>query len=139
MTSGDGALTRKSMHSPLFSREAVRSSEHLLTDMLAKFLKVLSDCSSSPRSVDLTMGYKCLTADIAMNYAFQRPLNTLDAEGFQSDVMKGTEAFSKMFHWSNHFPNFFGSVARVAAYLPMWVLSRFLKPFSLVNWILAVS
>ena len=139
MPSSKGALARKSMHSPLFSKEAVRRSEHLITDMLAKFLEVLSDCSSSQRSVDLTMGYKCLAADIAMNYAFQRPLNTLDAEGFQSEILKGTEAFSRMFHWPYYFPKFFGCVVRVAAYLPMWFLSRFMKLFALVNWALAVS
>ena len=139
MMTSKGALARKSMHSPLYSKEAVRRSEYLITDMIAKFLEVLSDCSSNPRSVDLTMGYKCLAADIAMNYAFQRPLNTLDAEGFQSEVMKGTEAFTRIFYWPHYFPNVFGCVDRVAARLPMWFLSRFMKPFTLVNWILAVS
>lgn len=139
MTSSKGALARKSMHSPLFSKEAIRCSEHLITDMLSKFLKVLSDSSSSPRSVDLSMGYKCIAADIAMNYAFQRPLNTLDVEGFQSEVLKGSEAFSLLFYWSNYFPNLFGCVDRVVACLPMWFLSRFMKPFTRVNWSLAVS
>ena len=139
MASSKGGLARKSMHSPLFSKEAVRRSEHLITDMLAKFFKVLSDCSLKSRSVDLTMGYKCIAADVAMNYAFQRPLNTLDAEGFQSEVLTGTEAFARMFHWPLYFPNVFECVVRVAAYLPMWFLSRFMKPFTLVNWCLAVS
>lgn len=85
------------------------------------------------------MGYKCLAADVAMNYAFQRPLNTLDAEGFQSEVLKGNDAFTLLFHWPNYFPMVFECLVRVAACLPMWFLSRFMKPFTLVAWCLAVS
>lgn len=107
--------------------------------MLAKFLGTLYDCSVNPRSVNLTMGYKCLASDIAMNYAFQRPLNTLDAEDFNSEVLKGTDAFSLIFNWPLYFPNVFKLMDRVAASLPTWFLSRFMKPLMLVKWGLAVS
>ena len=133
------ALARKTMHSPLFSKEAVRRSEHLITDMLAKFLDTLSGYVSGSRPVDLSMGLMCLTADITMNYAFQRPFNALDAKGFQSEVIMGADAFTELFQWPNYFPNTFRVISLVIACLPGWVTSRFMKPFALVSWCLKVS
>lgn len=132
------ALARKSMHSPPFSKEAVRRSEHLITDMLAKFLDLLSGYVSGARPVDLTMGVRCLTADISMNYAFQRPFNALDEDGFQSQVIMGTDASSRLFQWLAYFPRFFGGVFRVAENLPEWLIRRYMRPFALVNWCLEV-
>ena len=85
------------------------------------------------------MGYKCLASDIAMNYVFQRPLNTLDAEGFQSEILNGTDAFLQIVNWPLYFPNVFKCMDRVAASLPTWFLSRFMRPLTLVKWALAVS
>ena len=133
------ALARKAMHSPLFSKEAVRRSEHLITDMVAKFLAKLSGYASGTMPVDLTVGFCCITADVAMNYGFQRPFNVLDAEGFQSELINSAEALLPFFLWSKYFPRVFGGVSRVAARLPRWFMSRFMKPFALVNWCLDVS
>lgn len=127
------------MHSPPFSKEAVRRSEHLITDMLAKFLDLLSGYVSGARPVDLTMGVRCLTADISMNYAFQRPFNALDEDGFQSQVIMGTDASSRLFQWLAYFPGFVGGVFRVAENLPEWLIRRYMRPFALVNWCLEVS
>lgn len=85
------------------------------------------------------MGLMCLTADITMNYAFQRPFNALDAEGFQSEVIKGADAFTEVFQWPNYFPNIFRGISGVIACLPRWFTSRFMKPFALVSWCLEVS
>ena len=133
------ALARKAMHSPLFSKEAVRRSEHLITDMVAKFLAKLSGYASGTMPVDLTMGFCCITADVAMNYGFQRPFDALDAEGFKSELIHAAEALLQLFLWSVYFPRFFGGVFRVTACLPRWFMSRFIKPFTLVNWCLDVS
>lgn len=127
------------MHSPLFSKDSVRRSEHLITDMLAKFLDILSGYDSGARPVDLSMAVRCLTADVSMNYAFQRPLNALDAEDFQSPILNGVAAFQGTFQWPIYFPNFFGGVSWVTAYLPGWFIRRFVKPVALVGWCLEVS
>lgn len=132
--SNRSALDRKNMHSPLFSKEAVRRSEHLITDMLANFLKTLSGYASGASPLDLTMGFGCLAADVSMNYTFQRPLNALDAEGFQSELVKASAANSAMFQWPIHFPKLFGGFFRVTTCLPRWFVSRFMKPLALVGW-----
>lgn len=50
------------MHAPLFSKEAVRRSERFITDMLAKFLEILSHHASESRLVDLSLDFSCLIA-----------------------------------------------------------------------------
>ena len=127
------------MHSPLFSKEAVRRSEHLITDILAKFLDILPNYVLGERPVDLSMGFKCLTADIAMNYTFQRPLNALDEEGFQSHVLTGVAPFMQMAQWTVYFPTFFRGVSQVTGCLPLWVTNKFIEPYALLMWVLEVS
>lgn len=139
ITSTKNALARKKMHSPSFSKEAVRHSEHLITDMLAKFLDILTGYVPGARPVDFTRALNCVFADIAMNYAFQRPFNALDKEEFQSDLLDGVEIFTVMWQWSMHFPRVFGGVTWVIQCLPGWLTSRIIKPFALVDWCLDVS
>ncbi len=89
--------------------------------------------------MDLTLGLTCLTADVSMNYTFQRPFDTLDAEGFHSELIEALGAFSNMLQWPRYFPQFFARVSWVAGCLPGWFINRFMKPFALVGWILDVS
>ena len=133
------ALARKNMHSPLFSKESVRRSEHLITDKVAKFLKIISRYSSAAKPVDLTMAYRCLSTDVGMNYVFQRTPDALDAEDFESGVLKGADAFVGMFLWPVYFPGLFGGLMRVMTSLPEWLMNRYVKPMSPVMWCLKAS
>ena len=133
------ALARKTMQSPLFSKEAVRRSEHLITDLLAKFFQILSGYASEAKAVDLSLAFKCLAADIAMNYGFQRPFHALDAEGFDSEIVDAQHTFMLIYMWPINFPRFFGAVFKVLACLPRWFVNRFIKPLALVNLCLEVS
>ena len=139
ITSTKRALVRKNMQSPLFSKEAVRRSEYLVTDMLAKFLETLSEYASAARPVDLTLGLRCLAADVSMNFGFQRPLNALDAPGFQSEVLDAAAALLDLFMWPINFPNFAQGVFWVTERLPKWFLHRFMKRIALLSWCLEVS
>lgn len=139
ITSTKKSLVRKNMHTPLLNKEAVRRSEYLITDMLANFLKILSRCASGTRPVDLSMGFKCLAADVSMNYTFQRPFNTLDAEGFQSELIEALDGSFTTFQWSLYFPMLFRGLFWVTMRLPRWFASRFLKSLALTKSCLEVS
>ena len=134
-----GALARKTMQSPLFSKEAVRRSEHLITDLLAKFLQLMSGYASAAKPVDLTLAFRCLAADISMNYGFQRPFHTLDAEGFDSEILDAQHTFILLFMWPVNFPRFFGAVFEVLAWLPRWFVNRFTKSLALMKLCLEVG
>ena len=139
ISSGKSALVRKSMQAPLFSKEAVRSSEHLITDMVAKFLDVLSGYASRASPLDLSTGFTCLAADVSMNYGFQKPLNALYAENFESEIIKSNEMFLKYFFWTIYFRKFVEAFYWVTMYLPRWFMGRFMKPLVLVKSCLGVS
>ena len=139
MASTKAALARKSMHSPSFSKEAIRRSEHLITDIIAHFLDTLHKYVLGERPVDLTKGFNCLAADIAMNYTFQRPLNALDEEGFQSPVLNGVAIFTQMTQWTFYFPTLARGVSRVVGCLPVWVTNNLVKPYALLMWSLEVN
>ena len=49
--------------------------------------------------MDLTVGFKCLSADIPMDYAFLNPVSTLDEEGFQSEVLKAVDTSTVTMQW----------------------------------------
>ena len=133
------ALIRKNMQIPLFSKEAVRSSEHLITDMLAKFLGILSGYASREKPVDLSMGLSCLAADISMNYGFQKPVNALDAQDFESEIISAAEEFLKYFFWAVYFRRTVEAFFWVTTHLPRWFIRKFMKPLALINWCLEVS
>ena len=85
------------------------------------------------------MGFKCLTADIAMNYTFQRPLNALDEEGFQSPVLAGAAIFLQIVQWNYYFPTFAQGFLRVLGCLPVRIIKTFVKPYALLIWLMEVS
>ena len=89
--------------------------------------------------MDLSLGLRSLTSDVSMNYSFQRPFNTLDVEGFHSDVLEGVGGLTGMMQWPGYFPNFFAGVSWMIERLPGWFVSKSLKPYALVNWCLEVS
>ena len=85
------------------------------------------------------MGFKCLSADIAMNYTFQRPLHALDEESFQSPVLAGAAIFTQIVQWNYYFPTFAQGVLRVLGCLPRRVINTFVKPYALLMWLMDVS
>lgn len=127
------------MVTPLLTKEAIRRSEFLITDMLAKFLKQLSCCASGARPVDLSMGFSCLAADVSMNLAFQRPFNALDAEGFQSELVKAIEGSFTTAQWPFNYPTLFRGLYWVIIRLPKWFASRFVTSIVLAKSCLEVS
>ena len=108
-------------------------------DKVAKFLDIMSDYSSAAKPMDLRMGYRCLAADVAMNYVFQRTFDALDAEDFQPELLKGADIFLGMFRWPIYFPNVFGGLLRVTTSLPEWYISRYVKSLSSMLWCFKAS
>ena len=131
-SSNKDAVARRSMHSPFLSKEAVRRSEYMIQEMLVKFMTILSGYASDGRPVDLSYAFRSVAGDMVMNFTFQRPLNALDAEGFQSELLTGLDAWNSLFQWPTYFPRFFAGVAGGVASLPKWVIDEFVKPFALV-------
>lgn len=82
------------MFTPFFSPEAIRRVEPLIQDFVNKFMDKMHTAASSGNVVNLSQGFRCLTADVIMNYSFQRPLGALEASDFEFPLLNALDGFA---------------------------------------------
>lgn len=118
---------RREFLSPFFSKAAIsRVEPYLHRQKLSGFLSTLEKANGTV--VDFYLAFRCLTADLVMDYCFQQDLDALAAPGFQD---KTVEAFIQGFDMAlvgTFFPNFFGFVNKIIMALPEGVRERYFAP-----------
>lgn len=127
------AMARVNMISPYFSREAIRRAEPLISKCTIKFISVLSDAATSFEAVNLSFGFRCVTADTIMNHAFQKSVGALDAPGFEFPLILALDASLKDIQWVHHFPTPFGLLFRITELLPTTLFEKLFKPLYLTQ------
>ena len=132
------AMARINMISPYFSREAIRRAEPLISKCTVKFISVLSDAATSGKAVNLSFGFRCITADTIMNHSFQKPLGALDAPGFDFPLIMALDASLKDIQWVHYFPTPFMLLFRITDLLPETLFEMLFKPLYLTKWCLNV-
>lgn len=132
------AMARINMISPYFSREAIRRAEPLISKCTVKFISVLSDAATSGKPVNLSLGFRCITADTIMNHSFQKPLGALDAPDFDYPLIMALDASLKDIQWVHYFPTPFGLLFRLTDLLPDSLFEKLFKPLYLTKWCLNV-
>ena len=133
------AMARKSMYSPAFSKEAVRRAETSINSTVTKFLDILQKAAQETKVVDLTMGFRCLTADTSMNFTYQDPLGVLDSPNFQAPFLRAMEEFTRNSQYVFYFPKVFTTIARVMEMMPARILEKYMEPLALTQWCVSVS
>lgn len=132
------AMARVNMISPYFSREAIRRAEPLTLKCTIKFITLLSEAATSGKVVNLSFGFRCTTADIIMNYSFQKPLGALDAHDFRFPLIMALDASLKDIQWVHYFPKPFGLLFRITDLLPETLIEKLFQPLYLTKWCLNV-
>lgn len=66
-----------------FSKINVTKMEYMIREHVANFLQRLDEACGAGKVVDLTLGYRCLTADTLGRYAFDKPLGATDYPDFR--------------------------------------------------------
>ena len=132
------AMARINMISPYLSREAIRRAEPLISKCTVKFISVLSDAVASGKVVNLSFGFRCVTADTIMNHSFQKPLGALDAPGFEFPLILALDASLKDIQWVHYFPTPFGLLFRITDLLPEMLFEKLFKPLYLTKRCLSV-
>ena len=127
------AMARINMLSPYFSREAIRRAEPLISKCTVKFISVLSDAVASGEAVNLSFGFRCVTADTIMNHSFQKPLGALEAPGFEFPLILALDASLKDIQWVHYFPTPFGLLFRISDLLPETLFEKLFKPLYLTK------
>lgn len=119
----------KDMYQPYFSRAAIQRLEVLIHEKVNKFLSALQGAAESSEAVDLTLGYKCLTADVVMGYCYQKTFGALDSPGFRFQLIRDLEGLFRTAPFAWYFPRFMNSLSRVMVRLPRSLIEKIIKPF----------
>ena len=134
------AIAHKSMFTPYFSPEAIRRAEPLIQDFVNIFMEKIRTAALLGSVVNLSHGFRCLTADIVMNYSFQKPLGALEAPGFEFPLLvNAMDSFTQTVQWRLYFPNAIAVFFHVAQLLPANMKDGLVKPLQLTRDCISVS
>lgn len=123
------AKPHRDMYFPYFSRAAVNKLEPILQEHVSKFLKRLGQAASDSRPVDLSLGFRCLTADSLMRYSYDRAFGALDAPDFKFPMIVAIESFFDNSTYTWYLPTVMGYVVTFISSLPRsWI--QWNKPFA---------
>jgi Cytochrome P450 len=124
------AKPHKDMYQPFFSRSAIQKVEVSIQKQLDKFLARLEEAAEKSKVIDLTLGFKCLIADVVMQFCYQKNFGALDAPDFQFDPIVDLEDVfdSATFVW--YFPRFFNKLSRFLRKLPRSFVRKAVKPLA---------
>ena len=139
MTDRSAAKIRKDMFQPYFSKGAIQRLESMIKSKVARFLTVLDGASSGDKSMDLSLGFSCMTADIVTQYCTQKPLGALDAPDFQFPPILRISGLLEASPFGWYFPNVLRMITQLTAQLPVKFVERHMPPIAAINWIQAVS
>ncbi|KAK7905311.1 hypothetical protein LTR67_000031 [Exophiala xenobiotica] len=120
----------KDMYSPHFSRAAIQKLEGSLHEKVHKLLDALHKASKESKIVNLTLAFKCLTADVVMEYCYQKNFGALDAADFQFKIIEDMEGLFGTASYTWYFPNLFNMLCRVLERAPISVTKTIAKPLA---------
>ena len=133
------AKRRKDMFQPYFSKAAIGRLEPLLKAALVKFLKTMEAAAKNDKVLDLNLGYRCLTADVIMDYCYQAPFRGLDAPDFRFPFIEAMDEYSEAGQWDKYFVKAFGLLMKIITVLPPNLAKTLFPPIASVQWMRAVS
>lgn len=97
---------------------------------VSRFVEILGHAAEESRAVDMTLGFKCLTADIVMEYCFQNILGALDAPGFVFQLIIDLEELIRGAPLAWYFPGILNGLARVLDLLPKSLVELISEPLA---------
>lgn len=120
------AKVRRGIYLPYFSRQSIQQLEGLIHQQLLKFFTILEGkIEKTPNEpIDLTRGYKCLTADTTTEYCCANSLGFLDAPNFCAPLIVALDAFFKNVPITWYFPRFNRFTFNLATRLPDSLLKK---------------
>ena len=77
----------RDLYVPYFSKANVNKMEYMIREHMSNFLKVLDQACTAGKEVDLSLGYRCLTADTLMSYLYDKPFGAIEYPDFKFPMM----------------------------------------------------
>ncbi|KID95998.1 benzoate 4-monooxygenase cytochrome P450, partial [Metarhizium majus ARSEF 297] len=76
------AKPRRDLLQPRLSKSAIDNAQHVLEMSVWRFIDLLDRHRVHDEIVDLSLAYRCVTADVLLGYAFHSPFEALDYPRF---------------------------------------------------------
>ncbi len=114
------------MLQPFFSKAAIRRVEFLITNEITTFLNKFHMAASEETPVNLSLGFRCLTADVVMSYTYQESLGAIDSPNFSLPLITVVEKFRTAPKRFQYFPRTMHLIRRIANRLPVDFTQRLL-------------
>lgn len=118
------------MYQPHFSRAAIQRLEVSIHEKVARFTEALSGAARDSKVVDLSLGFKCLTADMVMGYCHQQTFGALNAPGFFFQMILDLEVLLQGAPWAWYFPGLVNGLARILDAAPKTLVQLVMKPMA---------
>ena len=134
-------MAHRNLYSAYFTREATRRAEPLVQTSVSKFLNLLQLAASENewKTVNLTLGFRCLSSDIITNSMFDQPLGWLESPEFDYPMTRAVKEASMFLQPATYFPTWFKIVLRWIGRLPSWFLDKHVESLALTKWWIKVS
>lgn len=118
---------RREFLSPFFSKAAIsRAESDLHGQKLQIFLDTLDAANNS--IVNFYLAFRCLTADLVMDYCFRSDLNALSSPRFENETLESFIAGFDLAIVGTHFPRFFGILNKIILRLPNSIRKKYFAP-----------
>ena len=134
-------MARRNLFSSYFSRESLRRAEPHIQNLISKFFGILQAAASEDKgkTVNLSLGFRCLTSDVIMNFSFNKPLGALDSGDFEFPLTRALKEAVAVGQWVVYFPSSFRTLFQWIDNLPLWFLERYMKSLALTKWCMKVN
>ena len=129
---------RKDMFQAYFSKAAITRVQPLLKQSISEFLDILKAAGRDRKAVDLSLGFRCLTADMIMNYCYQKPFGALAAPDFKFPLIVTIDKYAASGLYDEYFPKAFAVVSAVMDAIPFSIARRILPPIAAIQFMQTV-
>lgn len=84
-------LSHRSLYNPYFSKAAVHKLEPTILSQLTFLLRGIDDMRKKEMPIDLTLAFRCFSADTLGSYMFDQPFGFLQSSDFHSTTLMQLE------------------------------------------------
>lgn len=123
------------MYQSSFSKAAIQRLEPLIQSQVTKFLDILKQAAADEKVVNLSYGYRCLTADVIMTYCYQKAFGAMDFPDFKFPLMLALHDFFPLSLWPIYFPVTFNRIFDISTALPLSIAKKLMPALAAAKWV----
>lgn len=112
------ASKRRELYHHYFSKLAIRRADDLIQKKISLLVEVLKSMAKENRPVNLSRGYRCLTADIITEYCYQEDFGGLTSKEFIHPVIEACDELMETSKWPMYFRRTVALLDTIANLLP---------------------